>query len=124
MAIGAQHDFRLRPVGADRAQEAAQKGADLRALRPFGGTQHGGDKAAPAVEYDNRLEAVFIVMRVEQPQLLAAVNRIERVVDVQHDTFGNLLERGAIQVDHGASHAQQGAGIRQVLQPRDGRLRT
>src|SRR6266576_1990660 len=92
MAVGAQHDFRHRPVGADRAQEAPQKGAGLRALWPFGGTQHGGEKAAPAVEYDNRLEAIFIVMRVEQPQLLAAVNSIERVVDVQHDTFGNLLE--------------------------------
>jgi hypothetical protein len=52
------------------------------------------------------------------------VNRIERVVDIQHDTFGNVLERGAIQVDHGASHAQKSAGIRQVLQPRDSRLRT
>src|SRR5205823_3123077 len=34
-------------------------------------------------------------IRVEQTQLLAAVNRIERVVDIQHDAFGNLLERGA-----------------------------
>ena len=41
-------------------------------------------------------------MRVEQTQLLAAVNRIERVVDIQHDAFGN----------HGTSHAQQGAGFR------------
>ena len=63
-------------------------------------------------------------MRVEQTQLLAAVNRIECVVDIQHDAFGNLLERGAIQVDHGTSHAQQGAGIRYLLQPRNGRLRT
>src|SRR5438874_12610340 len=28
------------------------------------------------------------------------------------------------QVDHGTSHAQQGAGIRYLLQPRNGRLRT
>ena len=47
MAVGAQHDFRLRPVGAARAQEAPQKGAGLRALWPFGGTQHGGDKGPP-----------------------------------------------------------------------------
>jgi hypothetical protein len=46
---------------------------------------------------------------------LAAVNHVERVVDIEHDPFGNLFERGAIQVDHGAPHAQQGADVRQVL---------
>jgi hypothetical protein len=28
-------------------------------------------------------------MRVEQAQLLAAVDRVERVVDIQRDPFGN-----------------------------------
>ena len=37
-------------------------------------------KAALAVEHDDRLKAVFVVMRVEQPQLLAAVHRVEGVV--------------------------------------------
>ena len=30
----------------------------------------------------------------------------------------------AIKIDHGAAHAQQGAGVRQILQPRDRGLRT
>ena len=38
-------------------------------------------------------------MPVEQPQLLAAVNRVERVVDVERDPFGNLGERLAVEVD-------------------------
>jgi len=46
-------------------------------------------------------------MRIEQAQLLAAVNRIERVVDIQHDPLGNLGIGLAIEVDHGATHAKQ-----------------
>ena len=63
-------------------------------------------------------------MRIEQPQLLAAMHRVERVVDVERDPFGNLLEGFAIKIDHGAAHAQQRASIGQVFQPRDRRLRT
>ena len=124
MAVAAQQDLGLWPVGADRAQQAAQEGADLLAAGPFGGAKHGGDEAALAVEHDDRLKAIFIVMRIEQPQLLAAMNRVERVVDVERDPFGNLLERLAIKIDHGAAHAQQGASVGQVFQPRDRRLRT
>jgi len=63
-------------------------------------------------------------MCIEQPQLLAAVNRVERVVDVERDPFGHPLEGLAIKVDHGAAHAQQAASIGQVFKTGDGRLRT
>ena len=63
-------------------------------------------------------------MRIEQPQLLAAMNRIERVVDVECDPLGNLSKGLTIKIDHGAAHAQQGAGVGQVFQSRDRRLRT
>ena len=62
-------------------------------------------------------------MGVEQPQLLAAVDRVERVVDIERDPFGNLGERLAIEIDHRPTHSQQGANVGQVLQPRDCRLR-
>ena len=124
MAVAAQQNFGLGPVGADRPQQPAQKGFDFLAAWPFGGAEHGGDEAAPAVEYDDRLKAIFVVMRVEQPQLLVAMNRVECVVDVERDPFGNLVEGLAIKIDHGAAHAQQGAGVWQILQPRDRRLRT
>src|SRR6185312_8530905 len=96
MAVAAQQDLGLRPVGADGAQQAPQQGNDLGAARPFGGTQHSGDEAAFAVEHDDGLEAVFIVMGVEQPQLLSAVNGIERVDDIEHDALGNPRERAAV----------------------------
>src|SRR5271166_2715452 len=66
----AQQDLGVRLVSADRAQQPAQEGLDLLAARPLGGTEHGGDGAALAVEHDNRLKSVLIVVRVEQPQLL------------------------------------------------------
>ena len=115
MTVGAQQDLGLRPVGADCAQQAAQEGANLLAAGPFGGTKNGGDEPALAIEHDDRLKAVFVVMRIEQPQLLPAMNRVERVVDVERDPFGNPLEGLAIKIDHGAAHAQQGASIGQVF---------
>ena len=69
-----------------------QEGLDLLAARPLGGTKHGGDEAAFAVEHNDRLKSVFVVVGVEQPQLLTTVDRIERVVDVQRDPFGNRGE--------------------------------
>ena len=123
MAVGAQQDLGAGPVSADRAQQPAQEGLDLLAARPFGGTKHGGDEAALAVEHHDGLKAVLVVVGVEQPQLLAAVHRVERVVDIERDPFGNLGERLAIEVDHRATHPQQRANVRQVLQSRDRRLR-
>jgi hypothetical protein len=92
MTVGAQHDFGPRPVRADGAQQPAQDGHDLLAAWPFGGTQHGGDETARAVEHDDRLKAVFIVMRVEQTQLLAAMHRVERVVDIERYAPGYLVK--------------------------------
>ena len=107
VAVGAQQDFGARPVGADGAQQPAQEGSGLLAAGPFGGAEDGGDEAARAVEHDDRLKSVFVVMGVEQPQLLAAVNRVEGVVEVERDPLGNLAERRAIEIDHGAAHPQQ-----------------
>jgi hypothetical protein len=63
-------------------------------------------------------------MGVEQAQLLAAMHRIEGVVDVEDDALRHLAERAAVDVDQSPAQAQQRPRIRQVLQPRDGRLRT
>ena len=49
---------------------------------------------------------------------------VEGVVDVEHDAPRHLPEAGAVLRHHGAAQAQQVAWLRQVLQPRDGRLRT
>ena len=111
-------------VRADGAQQTAQKSLDLLAAGPLGGAQHGGDETALAIEHDNRLKTIFIVMRVEQSQLLAAMHGVKRVVDVQDDPLGDLVKRLAIKIDHASAHAQQSARVGQVFQPRDRRLRT
>jgi len=65
----------------------------------------------------NGLRFVLTVVRIEQTQLLAAMHDVERVVDVERDPFGNAGEGLAIEIDHRASHPQQGTNVRQVLQP-------
>jgi hypothetical protein len=123
MAVGTDQDLRLRPVRAEGADETAEKGADLRALGPLCRTQHGGNEAAVAVEHDNRLEAVFVVMGVEQTQLLAAMDRIESVVDVEGDPTRDLAERRTVEIDQRPGQADERSLLGQILQPRNGRLR-
>jgi hypothetical protein len=67
---------------------------------------------------------VFVVVGVEQPQLLPAMHGIEGVVDVEHDPPWHLAEAVAVDLNHRPSHAQQAPYVGQVLQPRDGRLGT
>jgi hypothetical protein len=99
MAVGTQQNFGLGPIAANGAQQAAQEGPDLLAAGPSSGTQNGGDEAAGAVEHDDRLKAVFVIVPIEQPQLLATVDGIEHVVDVEGDALGDLRERFAIEVN-------------------------
>ncbi len=53
------------------------------------------------------LEAIVVVMGVEQRQLLTAVDGIVGVVAIEDDACGNALEAGAEQVDQGQPHARQ-----------------
>ena len=93
VAVAAHQDLYPRPVGANGAQQAAQKGLDLLAAGAFGRAQHSSDQTALAIEHDDRLKTVFVVVRIEQPQLLAAMNRVERVVDIQHDPLWQRRSR-------------------------------
>src|ERR1700749_922775 len=77
MTVGAQQDLDLWPMAAQGADQAAHKAADLHPARPLAGPQQRGDKAALCVEHNDRLEAVIVVIGVEQAQLLAAMHAIE-----------------------------------------------
>ena len=70
VAVGAQQDLDPGPSRPDRADQAAQEGADLMPARALARPQQRGHEAALAVEDDDRLEAVIVVIGVEQPQLL------------------------------------------------------
>jgi cytochrome b len=72
MPVAAQQDLDPRPVRADRPDQPAQMRGDLAALRPLRRAQHRGHEPAGAVEDHDRLEAVLVVVGVEQPQLLTA----------------------------------------------------
>jgi hypothetical protein len=115
VTVAAQHDLDARPASAQRREQASQPLHDLPPARPTRRAKHGCDHAAVAVEHHDRLEPVFIVMRVEQSELLAAMHGIESVVDVEHDAPWNATKTPAIVSNHGVAHAQQCARIGQVL---------
>jgi hypothetical protein len=62
-------------------------------------------------------------MRVPQRELLAAVNPVLGVVDVEQDAPRHLLEAVAEQLDHRRHHALERGRAGQVFEPADGRLR-
>lgn len=47
-----------------------------------GRPQEGSDEPAFAIEHNNGLEAIFVVMGVEQPQLLVAMGGVARAIDI------------------------------------------
>ena len=122
-AVAADGDRRRRPVPADRSDEAAQMPAHFvsrgRLARPQDhrdGTAGGG-----VVDVDGE-EAAFVVMAVEQRELLMPVHDIAGVVDVERDGLGWRGVAGAIEVDHHPPEPDQVAQAGGVLQPRDGGL--
>lgn len=122
VAIAPDQDPGMGPVSADRPDETAHMRTDLAATRAFGRAQNSGHETTLAIEHHDWLEAVFIVMRVEQPQLLLPVNGIEGIVDVELDLRGHCPERAAIQAGHGMTHGLKHAPVGQVLQASDRRL--
>ena len=71
----------------------------------------------------DRQEAALVVVGVEQRELLMAMNDVERVVDVERHAFGRRGIARQPKIDQGLAEADDGAQIRQVLGPRQGRLR-
>lgn len=60
-------------------------GGDLATPWPPGRAQHRGHEPAGAVKDHDRLEAVVVIVSVEQPKLLAAMHGVKGVVDVEGD---------------------------------------
>ncbi len=62
MPVGPDKDAGVRPVAPDRPHQAAQVWADFSPARPLRWSQDRTDEPAVAIEHNNRLEAVFVVM--------------------------------------------------------------
>ena len=61
-------------------------GAHLDAARRLAGTQDDGDRSAALGVVDvDRQEAAFVVVGVEERELLISVHHVDRVVDVERD---------------------------------------
>lgn len=111
VTVGPDQDPDVRLVAPDRPHEAAQVSADLSPTWPLGRSQDSSHEPAVAIEHNGRLEAVLVVMGIEEAELLVAVHGVKRVVDVEHDPLRNLPEGGAVEVDHRPAHGEQRAHI-------------
>ena len=72
----------------------------------------------------DRQEAAFIVVGVEQRELLMSVHDVDRVVDVPRDGAGRTRIAGAVEIDQGVGQTDYLAQApAYIFQARDGRLR-
>ena len=111
-------------MAADGAHDVAQHQCHLGATWGLARAQDHRDRLASSGLVDmDRQEAAAVVVGMEQGQLLAAVNAILGVVDVEHDAARHPLEAVAKQLDHGRHHPLERGGGGQVLQPAHGGLR-
>ena len=124
MAVAADGQARVRPVGADAAHQAPDMTADLGAGRGLAGPQQDGHRACGCrvIDVDGH-EAAFVVMRVEQRELLVAVHDVHGVINIERYRLGRPGVAGAVGVDHGVAQAHDLAQRRRVFPARDGRLR-
>src|ERR1700733_9584791 len=70
----------------------------------------------------HRRKAAFVVMRVPERQLLAAMRRAERVVNVEYRLLARLHRRADL-VDEGPAEPRRLSLARRILQAADRRLR-
>ena len=124
VAVRAEQDINPWPMAADLLDQTPQKATQLNTRRAFGRAQHGRNRPARRIKHDNRLEAVIIVIGIEQPQLLPAMHGIKRVINIKRDAPRHRAKTIAVEFHHGARHADQCAGIGRILKSGERGLRT
>jgi len=123
MTVAADGDPGCRPLRPDTAVKAADMGAHLDAGRRLARPQHHGHRTAGCGVVDvDRQEAVLVIMRVKQRQLLAAVNNVAGVVDVEGDACGRFRVAGHPLVNEGVGQPNGIAQGRRIFQTRQRRL--
>jgi hypothetical protein len=124
MAVAAHDDLNRRPAGPDAADSMAQYQRHLGPVRRLAGAQDDGDRLAGGCLIDvDRQEAAAVVVRIPQRQLLAAVDPVFGVVDVEQEAPRRRGKAVAKQINHCRHHALERDRAGQVLQPADGWLR-
>ena len=104
----------MSPASPDQSAEMA---SDLNPARRLAWTQDHGDRAGAFGVIDvDRQETPFIVIGVEQRQLLAAMNDVNAVVDVEGDSLGFLSIACHPLVDQRIDQANDFAEVKRILQ--------
>jgi hypothetical protein len=84
MAIASERDARVRPTLPNTPHETAHMCTHLNAARRLAGSQHHRDGATAFGVVDmDRKEAAFVIMGIEQRELLMAVDDVTRVIDIE-----------------------------------------
>jgi hypothetical protein len=118
VAVAADQDLDPRPASADGFHDMAQDEGDLGTARRLARPQDDRDRFAGGGLVDvDRQEAAAVVMGVEQGELLAAVDPILGIVDVEDEMPRHVLEAVAEQLDHRRHHPLEGGRTREVLEP-------
>ena len=87
--VGAQQDARARPARAD-VRDDARHLLDRAGRRVDVGAPQLGHQQMAAAEHVERQIAVAIVIAVEEPPLLLAVQRIVRRIEIEDDLLAEL----------------------------------
>ena len=116
MTVAAQRDAGFGPVRLDTPVQSADMAGDLGARRRLAGAQqHRHRPAGGGVVDMERQEAALSVMAIPERQLLAAVDDVDRLVDVERYRRRRLWITGAVEVDHDVHHPHQLTGCRGIL---------
>jgi hypothetical protein len=116
MTVAAQDDAGIGPALFDTPVQPADMAGDLGARRRLAGAeQHRHRPPGRGVVDVERQEAACPIMAIPERQLLAAVDDIDRLVDVEchRRCWGGIA--GAIKVDHDVHHPHQFARRRGIL---------
>ena len=79
-------------MAADLPDQPPDMGRTLLALGTTCRAQQGPDQTPGPVKDHDGLEAVFVIVGVEQAQLLVTMHRIKRIVDIEHDLPGRPVK--------------------------------
>ena len=116
MTVAAQDDAGIGPVLLDTPVQPADMAGDLGAgWHLAGAEQHRHRPPGRGVVDVERQEAALAVVTIPERQLLAAVDDIDRLVDVERHRRRRDRIAGAIKVDHDVHHPHQFARRRGIL---------
>jgi hypothetical protein len=117
MTVPPNGQSRMRPMHPDTADEAAQVVADFQTRWRFPGSeQYGHGTRHRGVVNMDRQKAPFVIVRIEERELLMAMDNIDRVIDIECHRARRSGIAGAVEVNHSVGQLDDLAQGGRVLQ--------